>query len=966
MESTFVYAQETTHFNITQQEGLLSNIVYSVFQDSKGFLWITTENGLTRFNGVHFRSYENPTARSSAASNLFEDKKGRIWIHNFFGEILFVEADTLFKLNSWEKRYTSGFPSITNLGDTLLINSKNKLFYYFIDSKQWKELTLPFQILPHGSTINYNHHLVTPQGKQWFCFSTIDHTYVTPLTTKDGPSYVFDDTYKFNPNVVRLVYWKGSIWIFDSVSKLLFELNNGLIKDISVKYKETLSLTRQINNIGDSLLVFTGPKGAFVLNGTGVMRRYLPEKDVSCVTADKEGGLWLGTLTEGLFYFPNQNSFIFPKEQFGLYTKLAVDTVNQQVFAGKYSGEIVSFSFSGKVLKIIPSNVSKEVQNLYVDQEANLLFAFSDLLHVFDLKTLKEKKIINVASVKKIVKVGKQLALATSAGLFIYNPYSDKLNHIVKQRIATVVFEPTTNMLWFGSQKGLSTYDVNTHSLKRWPNDSSQYSPGVANSIWQSDNSLYLGSLTSGLYILKNEKLVRKITVNEGLSSNKISSLTTNCNVLWIGTNKGINGLHLKSNKLQTLNETKGLASEEIYDLLSIQNNLWVSNPKGLQILSSNLHINRQVPLLHIVNATTGGIIINNPEQSLTLNPNSQQLSIEFDVSNNLKSRGFTKIHYRIKELNNGNWNETLLKIPMANFLSLPFGTYTFEAFAINEDGVTSSKKLMIPIEVQAPFWKRAWFNLLLVFLLLGSVSVVINLRFKKIKEQNKLRLIHQTQEQDLQIARLTSIRAQMNPHFIFNTMSLIQSKVLSGHKEDANRNIQDFSQLIRKVLDFSGKEIIAIQDEIEVLEKYLTLEKDRFSGAFEYTITIAQEVTQELIRIPSLLTQPFVENALRHGLMHKEGEKKLEISFCLSEPYLLLTIEDNGVGRKASAEFNKARKNDHNSFALDASQKRIDLINTTRDQKIKLEIIDKYNEYGMATGTKVLIKIPIEYETRN
>lgn len=221
--------------------------------------------------------------------------------------------------------------------------------------------------------------------------------------------------------------------------------------------------------------------------------------------------------------------------------------------------------------------------------------------------------------------------------------------------------------------------------------------------------------------------------------------------------------------------------------------------------------------------------------------------------------------------------------------------------------------------------------------------------------------LLQKNQEQELRIAQLTSIRAQMNPHFIFNTMSLIQGKVLNGLKEDANRNIQNFSLLLRKVLDFSGKEMITLQDEIDILEKYLSIEKDRFDGSLSFSISLDENLRQEVIRIPSLLTQPFVENALRHGLLHKEGVKKLSIEFTLAHDCITIRIDDNGVGRKTSTEFNKTRTHDHNSFAVEAYQKRIDLLNSNRSKKIELTIIDKHTEQGIASGTTVVIQVPLE-----
>jgi LytS/YehU family sensor histidine kinase len=127
------------------------------------------------------------------------------------------------------------------------------------------------------------------------------------------------------------------------------------------------------------------------------------------------------------------------------------------------------------------------------------------------------------------------------------------------------------------------------------------------------------------------------------------------------------------------------------------------------------------------------------------------------------------------------------------------------------------------------------------------------------------------------------------------------------------------------------------------------------------YSISLDERLQQELVRIPSLLTQPFVENALRHGLLHKEGAKKLSIEFTLANDSLTIRVDDNGVGRKTSAAFNKSRTHDHRSFAIAAYQKRIDLLNSNRSRKIELSIIDKHSEQGVASGTTVVILVPLD-----
>ncbi|KXK43961.1 MAG: signal transduction histidine kinase [Bacteroidetes bacterium OLB11] len=145
-----------------------------------------------------------------------------------------------------------------------------------------------------------------------------------------------------------------------------------------------------------------------------------------------------------------------------------------------------------------------------------------------------------------------------------------------------------------------------------------------------------------------------------------------------------------------------------------------------------------------------------------------------------------------------------------------------------------------------------------------------------------------------------------MNPHFMYNTLNSIQALILKQDIKNSNLYLSKFSHLMRKVLDVSGRDEISIQEEIEILELYLSLEKLRFGNDFLYKIIISNEVETQAIFLPPLLLQPFVENAIKHGLLHKKGEKQLIIRLEKETNHILCRIKDNGIGRKHSAEIKK------------------------------------------------------------
>jgi len=213
---------------------------------------------------------------------------------------------------------------------------------------------------------------------------------------------------------------------------------------------------------------------------------------------------------------------------------------------------------------------------------------------------------------------------------------------------------------------------------------------------------------------------------------------------------------------------------------------------------------------------------------------------------------------------------------------------------------------------------------------------------------------LEMTQENELAAHKLQVLKSQMNPHFIFNSINSIQDLVLQEKVDKSYDYLVDFADLVRSTLEYSDKDFIHIDEEIQFLKVYLNLEQLRMGTEFSYTIT--NEVVDKL-KVPSLILQPFVENALIHGLLHKSGEKKISISFRLEE-HLICTIEDNGVGRKQAGIIKNRRSKSHTSFATQAIRKRLDLLS----QQFGIEALVKYTDLGTETismGTRVDIYLP-------
>jgi LytS/YehU family sensor histidine kinase len=201
-----------------------------------------------------------------------------------------------------------------------------------------------------------------------------------------------------------------------------------------------------------------------------------------------------------------------------------------------------------------------------------------------------------------------------------------------------------------------------------------------------------------------------------------------------------------------------------------------------------------------------------------------------------------------------------------------------------------------------------------------------------------------------------------MNPHFIFNVLNSIKGYIYENDKKNAALYLSSFSDLVRKVLQRSSVAEIKLEEELEILKLYIELESMLLQDNFRYEINIGENINSSELKIPGLIIQPFIENAFKHGLRHKKGEKKLELDFKLnvSKKTLIVSIADNGIGRIASAKLNESNPNNHESFATEATARRIELLNYDKKDIVSIHIIDLLNEKNNSAGTKVILTIQL------
>lgn len=303
-------------------------------------------------------------------------------------------------------------------------------------------------------------------------------------------------------------------------------------------------------------------------------------------------------------------------------------------------------------------------------------------------------------------------------------------------------------------------------------------------------------------------------------------------------------------------------------------------------------------------------------------------------------------------------------------YTKLPPGHYRFRLKAANRDGIWGAEKTL-DIEIKPAWYQTAWFKILVAGLLLGMLYAFYRFRLNQAKlssalaqKEAEMRQKEAEFQQKLSEAQMSALRAQMNPHFIFNSLNSINRFIQLSEPDEASNFLTKFSRLIRLILDNSSENLIPLYHELDACRLYLEMEAMRFAGQFEYNIQIGEGIDVEKIMVPPLLIQPYIENAIWHGLMQKEkGEKILYLGIHGDTNALKIVVADNGIGRERAKAIKSKSASRQKSKGMHLTQQRIDLLRQDTGVAMEIEVSDIKNDLGEVSGTKV--EIFMQYPTK-
>ncbi len=292
-----------------------------------------------------------------------------------------------------------------------------------------------------------------------------------------------------------------------------------------------------------------------------------------------------------------------------------------------------------------------------------------------------------------------------------------------------------------------------------------------------------------------------------------------------------------------------------------------------------------------------------------------------------------------------------------AIFTNVPGGDFVFEARVADFNGRSTVTLVSLPITIVPPFWKTWWFVALCVLFAVAMAGSFHRVHIRNVRREERLKMEFDKKLADTELAAL---RAQINPHFLFNSINGIRHEIMKGRSLEAERYLVKFSKLVRMILENSTRSTVPLNEELEALRLYIDLESLRFDNRYALSLDVAPGIDTEGLRIPPMLIQPYVENAIWHGLRQKKGNGRVEITLAVRGENLVVEVVDDGVGREMAAKIQSKSALKKKSVGTEITGNRLEIIEKNYNIRCSAEIIDLKDRYGAAVGTKVVITLPL------
>ncbi len=926
------------HF--TEKEGLPSTYLYGILQDKQGFIWMTGESGVVWYDGKKYSVPDIEGELQDEIINFFSGSTNRVWMQDLSGRILAYEDGKVFNFPeiglSEVYKYTEVYnhPNgefwISNKEDVFIYKpGKDSLSSLHVDNSKNKLVSVKaFGETGDGRTIllnRYGYHL----------FDNNENSF----TTYKSGEIVNDFSFGFRK--------EGRPYIVKDNEVFYFNLETGLFEKRLEQFNDFFKsglLDAFEDSDGD--VWFSTRDGLLYLdikpNGELEMSRFLEGNLMGGIMEDKERNLWFVTGQNGVFMLASKKINIFNKIDEGKPLRFVKENLDGNIVLGFDNNQ---FKVLNKSFEIVhEQKINEQTNRLYdlaVDKNGDHYFITSGGYVQYD-KDFKLKNKFSIGSPKS-GSFGKDGKLWLAAGeYFGLMKESGVIEKIFEKRCYSVF--PDEEKVWIGSIDGLFFYEEN--EVINQGGDKLNFD--IRDIERLENGNLLLATQKSGVFCYQpsSDSIIHHFSTKTGLSSNNCTKVIFDDQFLWIATKKGINRVRQSDYSVSIIGVDQGLPSNEINDLYQSDGKIYVATNRGLAVFNEDIDLNRMPPSLQLLN-----IKIDERDttfhEKYVLDYANNNIKIEF-AAITFKDADRSIFQYKMEGIDE-TWVES--SVDIAQYPSLPSGDYTFRVKTKTTNSDWSDEQI-VKFFIKTPFWNTWWFYTMIGLFISGISYLIFREREKR---KNVIK--------DMKVSQLTALRAQMNPHFVFNAMNSIQEFIVDKDTRSANRYLSQFARLMRNILNVSDKNRISLSKEIESLNLYLSLESLRFGDSFEYILEVGEEIDKDMIYLPAMLIQPFVENAVKHGLMHRKGDKKLYLRFFIEDEKLICEVEDNGVGRKKSSEIRRLNPKIYPSKATGITYERIKLFNSIYKDALNAEVIDLKNKSNEFEGTKVRLSISTNFK---
>jgi len=976
--------------SITNDPGKLSSqTVYSLLTDSQGILWIGTEKGLNTYDSKtrKFKQYKTDKKNPFSISGdtvlcIIEGDSNSLWVGTSNGLNKFNKTTGTFYHYMLDPNNANSLSN--NNINCILADKKNNLWI--------------------GTNEGLN---VYDKKKKIFA-----HLYSGP---KEASSLLND--------VIRdlMLDTDGNLWIgsdggidvYSPAQKKIIKkyfynpsqknsLSNNQVRTILQDNDSTI----WVGTYGGGLNRFDKKNGGFIPYKNDIYNnRSLSNNYITNIFQDKSGIIWVATSWKGVSKIDNYSNRFNHIEHMTEKENSLNDNNVWSIYQDKngrvwiatdkginiYDRELNKFSFilnNPLNPNTLPSNL---VRQIYQDKNGTFWFGTFDAgicSYDLNIKTFKQyandpKNPYSLSNNRTnfIMEDSRgNLWVATDNGLnrfnrgnqtFLRYVHDPKNKNSISNNTIYSLHEDKQGILWICTLNGLNSFNPLTNSFtvfKKDPNSKNNLSSNRIFSIYEDQQGVFWIATFGGGLNRYNRKTgeIKYYLEEDGLPNNVIYNIfEDNNNNLWISTNYGLTKFNKLNEKFVNYDVKDGIQSNEFNRNAAYYNKktgeMFFGGMQGFNsFFPENILMNNYIPPIVITNfkifdKTQDREISNNDTIFLSYDDNF--FSFEFaamDYSNPSKNQ----YKYILQNFD----NDTIFcdaSRRFASYTRVPPGTYIFRLKASNSDGVWNEEGISFTIIISPPWWHTWWFRIGsgLLIALIAWYIIFLRLRNIRIRHEDEKRILEI--EKQMFSLEQTALRLQMNPHFIFNSLNSIQSVVIAGDTDKAINYLAKFATLMRFILAHSQKPFVNLSDELKAMEIYLDVERLRFDNKFNYKIEIDPLIDEEFLEIPPMIIQPYIENAILHGLLNKESVGTLKIQLKLKDKeYIHCVVEDDGIGREKAAEIRLRAGLNHKSKGLVITQKRLEILNKSNEDELNVKIIDLKDEQGRPGGTRVEILI--------